>query len=212
MDPEDCKRGLMFPAQSPRRVALGLLIVSCPGCLEDGRPLAGYAKQMEAYRAGLAAADAGADGGAKDTVGADGLADTGLSDSAAADVAPSDAPVQDIAPPPDIMRWAGDGYVKPPGDPTCAVVETAGVCSDQTGLPIMKVTLNFHNTCTTKTLRLFWYDSDCKAHKYGEVGPGQWLSQQTFLGHAWRFVDSKTGELIAEHVVTTFQGGEVNLP
>lgn len=204
----------MFAAQSRAAGwALGLLAGATSGCLEDGRPLAPYLLEMQAYRAGLAAADAGADAASKDAAGVDGLVDSAVLDSLGSDSATADAQAVDAKDSgPDIMRWAGDGYVKPPGDPTCAVIETTGVCSDQTGMPVMKVTLNFHNTCDTKTLRLVWYDSECKAHKYGEVGPGQWLTQQTFLGHAWRIVDSATGELIAEHVVTTFQGGEVNLP
>lgn len=208
----------MFPAQSQRWVALGLLTVGCLGCLEDGRPLAGYVEQMKAYQAGLAAADAASDAASKDTAGLDGLADSALLDASPADISQPDSAATDAQAAdakdtgPDLMRWAGDGYVKPPGDPTCAVIETSGICSDQTGLPNIKVTLNFHNTCTEKTLRLIWYDSACKDHNYGEVGPGQWLTQQTFLGHAWRIVDSATGELIAEHLVTTFQGGEVNLP
>lgn len=175
--------------------------------------MAPYLLEMQAYRAGLAAADGGSDVSTKDAAGADGLADTAILDSSPADTADSDGQPQDAKDTgPDLMRWAGDGYVKPPGDSSCAVIKTAGICSNQAGLPIMKVTLNFHNNCATKTLRLVWYDSECKDHKYGEVGPGQWLAQQTFLGHAWRIVDSATGELIAEHLVTTFQGGQVNLP
>lgn len=189
----------------------GLLgVVAClgTGCLQDGRPLAGYLSEMQAYQAGLAQADIAADAPVVDGA----ATDASLQDAALEDAMSLDAVTKDVATAPDIMRWLSDGYVKPPGDPTCAVIESSGICTDQTGLPNIAVSLQIHNTCSKRTLRLYWYDSQCKAHKYGEVGPKQWLSQQSFLGHAWRFVDSETGELIAEHLITTFPGGVVNLP
>lgn len=56
---------------------------------------------------------------------------------------------------------------------------------------------------SSQTIAVYWVDFSCRLVLYATLNPGTSLIQGTYIGHRWWFVDSATGHLIADYVVSS---------
>jgi hypothetical protein len=78
----------------------------------------------------------------------------------------------------------------PTATPTCSVPSTTSA------------TTTFFNG-SSQTIDVYWVDFSCKLVIYATLSQGQSLIQGTYIGYRWWFVDSSTGHLIADYVVSS---------
>lgn len=68
------------------------------------------------------------------------------------------------------------------------------------------VEIAFFNSSSTETVNVYWVDFACNLILVDTYGPGQstpgTAQITTAIGHAWRFTNASTGQLIGDHVVS----------
>ena len=76
---------------------------------------------------------------------------------------------------------------------------TAPTCSVPSTTP---ANTTFFNS-SLQTIEVYWIDFSCRLVLYATLAPGQSLIQGTYIGYRWWFVDSATGHLMADYVVSS---------
>ena len=74
--------------------------------------------------------------------------------------------------------------------PTCSVPSTTSA------------TTTFFNS-SSQSIAVYWVDFSCRLVLYATLSQGQSLIQGTYIGYRWWFIDSSTGHLIADYVVSS---------
>ena len=74
--------------------------------------------------------------------------------------------------------------------PTCSVPSTT------------TANTTFFNS-SIQTIEVYWIDLSCRLVLYATLAPGQSVIQATYIGYRWWFVDSATGHLMSDYVVSS---------
>lgn len=118
-----------------------------------------------------------------------------------------DEPV--VPEPPDPAAWAqfyGDGGVEV-ADGMLSDMEPPPTCSTGNG-PASRMTII---NGTRGGIDRFWVDYQCNEVSYGRIARGERATQDSFVGHVWRFRDDD-GDLLREVVLSASPEETVELP